>query len=111
MTGPRKPDFVTFRVNVKRIYGVNVNITEENGSWSWDRIELTPGIIDYGEIVSKLIRLKYSDDSMTAIINNYLDSPEDQEHLKEFNEMQEWRKKSKETAKEAIEFAKERGWT
>ena len=41
---------------------------------------------------------------MQSIINNYLLDPTDETIVKEFNEMQAWRKEAKEIAKEALEY-------
>lgn len=59
--------------------------------------------MDYPTIVSALIRSRYSDDDMTAVINNYLLSPDDDVAKSEFGAMQEWRKHAKEVAKAAVE--------
>ena len=62
----------------------------------------TPLSYDYSTLVSAIIREKYSDDKMQAIINNYLMEINDSEHKKEFDEMQEWRAHAKEIAKTII---------
>lgn len=60
-------------------------------------------LMTYDYIVSNLIKLKYSDDKMQAIINNYLlDSTTDENVVKEFQTMQEWRKLSKVIAKDIL---------
>lgn len=56
---------------------------------------------EYGSIVSAMINDVYSNDQMQAIVNNYLLG--DHTHDAEFNEMQEYRKYAKNTAKEIIE--------
>lgn len=59
--------------------------------------------LSYDNIVSMLISKKYSYDKMQAIINNYLlDKDIDELVVKEFNEMQEWRKLSKTVAKDIL---------
>jgi hypothetical protein len=44
--------------------------------------------------------MKYYQADMTAIINNYLLDPENEENKKDFNEMQEHRKYAKHVAKD-----------
>ena len=59
--------------------------------------------MDYPTIVSALIRSRYSDDDMMAIINNKMLSPEDADILAEWQSMQDWRAWSKEVAHIAME--------
>ena len=59
--------------------------------------------MEYAAIVSALIRARYSDDEMMAIINNRMQSPDDEQILAEWQEMQQWRNQSKETARAAME--------
>ena len=56
---------------------------------------------EYGHIVSSIIRSKYDDNEMQAIINNYL-LDQSEEHTEKFNKMQLWRNKAKEVAKEVM---------
>lgn len=108
--GKNKPDFVTWGVKyARKYYVVNIDIVDTGDSFTWESIATSPGDLSYDELVSGFIRIKYSDDSMTAIINNYLLDPTDEEHLEEFNTMQDWRKESKRIAKEAIQYAIEEG--
>lgn len=60
--------------------------------------------ITYNYLVDKLIRTKYSADHIEAIINNYLLDMSDENYLKEFNDMQEWRKEAKNIANKLITF-------
>ena len=59
--------------------------------------------MEYAAIVSALVRARYSDDEMMAIINNRMQSPDDEQILAEWQEMQQWRNQSKETARAAME--------
>lgn len=61
--------------------------------------------IEYDELVNKLIIIKYPNDKMQAVINNYLlDNSE--KHVNEFNEMQNYRNECKLFAKEIIVYKK-----
>lgn len=59
--------------------------------------------MDYATLVSALIRSRYTDDAMMAIINNRMLSPDDTDILAEWQSMQQWRTESKEIARAAIE--------
>lgn len=61
----------------------------------------------YSVVVEKLIRDKYSVSQVEAIVNNYLSDTSNEEYLKEFNDMQEWRKKAKSIAKKIVTFIKD----
>lgn len=56
---------------------------------------IDPNKFNYSGIVDSLVVSRYPNDKMQAIINNYLLDTTDELSLKEFNEMQEWRKQSK----------------
>lgn len=58
----------------------------------------------YDKAVNAIISAAYPADKMQAIINNHLlDDDDDAEHAKEFQEMQDWRKKAKTWANMAME--------
>jgi hypothetical protein len=59
---------------------------------------------DYPMLVSSLVRERYSEDDVEAIMNNYLADPEG--HKADFDELQAWRAKAKQTAKEVIDATK-----
>lgn len=73
----------------------------ENEQVTYVATEITMpiGIVDYGSIVSAIINAHYSFDQMQAIVNNYLI----QEHLDEFQEMQDYRLYAKEIARMIVE--------
>lgn len=62
---------------------------------------------DKGEIVNNIIRERYSASQVEAIVNNYLSDTTNEEYLKEFNDMQEWRKQAKSIAKKVNYFIQE----
>lgn len=63
----------------------------------------TPLYYTYDLLVSLIIREKYSDDKMQAVINNFLLENDNTEHEEEFKQMQSWRKHAKEIAKQILE--------
>ena len=58
-------------------------------------------------IIDTIIREKYSASQVEAIVNNYLSDTTNEEYLKEFNDMQEWRKQAKSIAKKVNDFIQE----
>ena len=88
------------------------------GNGSSMMVELPTGVWNYGAIVSALVRSKYSEDEVEAIVNNNIAliampsavSDEDgQQKLSEFQQMQEWREKCKVRAKELMAIGEEMG--
>lgn len=60
----------------------------------------------YEQLVTGLIRTKYSQHQVEAIINNYLDEPTNEKYLNEFTELQTFRKQCKAQAKTLINEVK-----
>lgn len=100
---------------------INFNVVEEhreaedgsrNTVYVYNMVEIPrklPVIVpfsqdDYPMLVSSLVRERYSEDDVEAIINNYLADPEG--HKADFDELQAWRVKAKEVAREVIESNK-----
>lgn len=88
------------------------------GEHSDNAITLETGVWNYGAIVAALVRTKYSENDMEAIVNNNIAliampsavSDEDgQQKLSEFQQMQEWRDKCKVRAKELMAIGEEMG--
>ena len=91
-------------VYATRRYAVNIDIYYDNGIYEWERVEIPAGRFDYGGIIDALVTFKYPIDKMQSVINNYLLDPTDETIVKEFDEMQAWRKEAKEIAKQALEY-------
>lgn len=88
------------------------------GMGSEDIITLPTAVWNYGAIVSALIRHKYSESEVEAIVSNSLmlmqnpssvSEEESNEKLNEFNEFQEYREKCKARAKEFLSIGDEMG--
>ncbi len=88
------------------------------GMGSEDFITLPVAVWNYGAIVSALIRHKYSESEVEAIVSNSLmlmqnpssvSEEESNEKLNEFNEFQEYREKCKARAKELLSVGEEMG--
>lgn len=83
-----------------------------------DIVTLPIAVWNYGAIVSALIRHKYSESEVEAIVSNSLmlmqnpssvSEEESNEKLNEFNEFQEYREKCKARAKELLAIGEEMG--
>lgn len=61
----------------------------------------------YDNLVEKIIYFKYSTSNIEAVINNYLSDMSNEEYVREFNELQDWRKKAKGVAKKVNDFIQE----
>lgn len=100
------PQFVTFERHLgQKVYTINFQVEELQGSelqdgrkYRYNTITLPVGQYDRDTVISALIRQKYRDDEMQAIINNYLLDQDDKEAVEEFNMMQEYRKFAKNLA-------------
>ena len=90
-------------------YTVNVLVEEcapeaegQPQEYGWTRICLAPGPLTYDALVAALVRTRYSDDAMTAIINNRMAEPDDADIAAEWEQMQQWRREAKTLAKQII---------
>lgn len=72
-----------------------------------DKVSIICDIYNVSDLISAFIRERYSVSQVEAIVNNYLLDNTNKEYLKEFNDMQEWRKQAKSIAKEIITFIKD----
>ena len=93
-------------------------ITIMVGMGSDNFITLPVAVWNYGDIVSALIRHKYSENEVEAIVSNCImlmqnpssvSEEESNEKLNEFNEFQECREKCKARAKELLSIGEEMG--
>lgn len=103
-------------------YGQPDEYFKEEHKYNFNQVIVPMGKWKYNEVVSAIIRDKYREDEMEAITNNmnavvseffsilitdgiikatkYLVDSVDDEKMKQFKEMQEWRAFAKKTAKE-----------
>lgn len=86
-------------------------MTIKVGMGSEELIDLPTAVWNYGAIVSALIRYRYSESEVEAIVSNSLmlmqnpssvSEGESNEKIDEFNEFQEYREKCKARAKELL---------
>ena len=85
---------------------------QDDGTYKYQTYTLKPTILDYDSIVNAIISKEYPNDKMQAIINDYLLDPSNEDTIKEFNDMQAFRKKAKDWAKDLLNYVKENNlWT
>lgn len=93
-------------------------MTIKVGMGSEEFIDLPTAVWNYGAIVSALIRYKYSESEVEAIVSNSLmlmqnpssvSEEESNEKIDEFNEFQEYREKCKARAKELLTIGETMG--
>lgn len=100
-SGKEYPIALTEKVGNKAIKYVPFNVTKDlDDVYTWEYILLEQDYYDYKGLVNALIGIKYDLADMLAVINNYMDDPKNDIYKKEFKDMQDWRKKSKQMAKE-----------
>lgn len=75
-------------------------------AWDYNRLPDNEKKESYGELVERLLRKRYSQSQVEAIINNYLDDSENAQYKAEFLEMQAYRKQCKAEAKEILGIVK-----
>ena len=85
-------------------YFINIDIFFNGNMYEYEPIEVKYERWDYGGIIDALVTYKYPNDKMQSVINNYLLEPENEDYIIAFNEMQAWRKETKEIAKLALEY-------
>ena len=72
-----------------------------------DKISIICDTYNVSDLISAFIRERYSVSQVEAIVNNYLLDNTNEEYLKEFNDMQAYRREVKSIAKEIIAFIKD----
>ena len=90
----------------------SVSEKQDNGTYKYQTYTLKLAVLDYDSIVNAIISKEYPNDKMQAIINNYLLDPSNEDTTKEFNDMQAFRKKAKDWAKDLLNYVKDNKlWT
>lgn len=72
-----------------------------------DKVSIICDTYNVSNLINAFVREKYSASQVEAIVNNYLLDATNEEYLKEFNDMQEWRKEAKNIAKKIATFIKD----
>lgn len=91
-----------------------VDLSEYNGGWQFIPIYVHPMIFEdikttenidekYGKIIDHIVNSYYPSDVFNATIANYLLEPDNEKYVKEFKELQKFRKLAKTYAKYVVE--------
>lgn len=91
----------------QNIFTVNFNVKEVEGGFEYESAVLTPGVWNRSDIISGIIRARYSADDMEAIVNNCLADLTDRDAKSAHKAMQQWRKNAKQWATELMQYAEE----
>lgn len=90
----------------------SISEKQDNGTYKYQTYTLKPAVLDYDSIVNAIVSKEYPNDKMQAIINNYLLDKSNEDTTKEFNDMQAFRKKAKDWAKDLLKYVKDNNlWT
>lgn len=100
ISGTEVPEVITKKINGNTYKFVPYVISNEYEEYQWIMLQLRPAQYTYDGMVSAIINLYYNTDEMFALINNYTAEPKNPKYKKEFNEMQDRRKRAKEYAKQ-----------
>lgn len=91
----------------QQIATFSVSEKQDDGTYKYQIYTLEPAVLDYDSITNAIMSREYPNDKMQAIINNYLLDPSNKDTTKEFNDMQAFRKKAKDWAKDLLNYVKE----
>lgn len=103
--GNQEPERITHRIKLgmkQFTLAFDVHQADDENSYEWSEATLDLGTPSYSEIAAAIIKSRYDDNDMQAIINNHLLEDDNAEHEKEWKQMQEWRATAKEMAKEFL---------
>lgn len=96
----------------QQIATFSVSEKQDDGTYKYQTYTLEPAVLDYDSITNAIISKEYPNDKMQAIINNYLLDSSNEDTTKEFNDMQAFRKKAKDWAKDLLSYVKDNNlWT
>lgn len=108
--GTDVPEKVTVtRFFGQRKYRYNFAAEPVDEGWRWLSLERTAVFWSRGDVISEIVRMRYTPDDVEAITANVLNDPFDDDKLSDFKELQRWRKKAKQWADELISWAEENG--
>lgn len=115
MTGDSEPQQIDYKIRLGlREYTIAFDIQEQADNqdgvqkYSWSEATLPLGSPTYSDLVAAIIKGRYSDNDMAALVNNHLLNDGDKEHEAEWQLMQEWRTQAKQQAKEILSLIQQK---
>ena len=110
INGDTKPQQIRYKIRLGlREYTIAFDIQEledeqENTQkYNWKEATFSLGTPSYSDLVAAIIKGRYDDNNMAALINNHLLNDGDEEHEAEWKSMQEWRVEAKQLAKTILD--------
>lgn len=107
MTGSIEPQQIQYKIKLGlRQYTIAFDIqkskTDDQEQYQWFEATFDLGQPTYSQLAAAIIQSRYPNDDMQAIINNHLLDDGNSEHESEWADMQAWRAKAKNMAKEIL---------
>lgn len=110
INGGSEPQQIRYKIRLGlREYTIAFDVQEsaeaqENSQkYSWTEATFSLGTPSYSDLVAAIIKGRYNDNDMAALINNHLLNDGSEEHEAEWNVMQEWRAEAKQLAKSILD--------
>lgn len=108
--GYNRPSVVIKEQNYGQVkYVFNFGCEKVDDMWRWLSLSSIAELKPKAEIVSEIVRMRYSVDDVEAITANVLNDPFNEERIAEYKALQEWRAKAKIYATELMAYAEEHG--
>lgn len=84
----------------QQLHTVNFDVeyNQRTKEYEFESIEIAPGDWNRAAVIDAIVRSRYSQSAMEAVINNYLADSIDATAIDEMNAMQAWRRHAKEIA-------------
>lgn len=102
------PNRFTKTINLgQQVATFTISEAQDDGTYKYKQYTLPNAVFDYDTIVNAIVSDEYPNDKMQALINNYLLDPSNEDTTKEFNDMQDFRKKAKAWATDLIKYVKD----
>lgn len=110
INGDSEPQQIRYKIRLGlREYTIAFDVqksTEEQEStqkYNWTEATFSFGMPSYSDLVAAIVKGRYDDNDMAALINNHLLNDNNEEHEAEWNAMQQWRAEAKQLAKSILD--------
>lgn len=110
INGDTKPQQIRYKIRLGlREYTIAFDLQESDSEcataqkYNWKEATFSLGTPSYADLVAAIVKGRYSDNDMAALINNHLLNDGDEEHEAEWKAMQEWRAEAKQLAKTILD--------
>ena len=90
-------------------YHFNYIVKHVGDEYLWLSVVTSAGVWNKGAIIRAIIRQRYTEDDVEAIIGNVLNNPNDKNHVSEYKALQEWRAMAKKAAEDCMAWGEANG--